>query len=106
MAAQQIHCEQFAIDEEGWLHGRRRTLSLLSGEQVNVIRIANTFWATAIADAGTAREARARVPMPLSLCGIDPDSNQPYVVNAKFNVSDDQFVFVAPEVRFVFIAVR
>lgn len=70
--AQQIHCDSLP---DGWLHGRQRTLTLQGGEQVVVVRIANTFWATAVVDAGTAQEARARVPMPMSLCGIDPDAN-------------------------------
>jgi cytoskeletal protein CcmA (bactofilin family) len=72
--AQQIHCEEFAVDEKGWLHGRQRTLSLQGGEQVDVIRIVDNFWATAVVDASTAQEARARVPMPLSLCGVDPNA--------------------------------
>lgn len=72
--AQKVHCEIFALDGEGWLHGRQRTLSLQGGEQVDVIRIAGNFWATAVVDAGTAQEARDRVPMPLSLCGVDPDA--------------------------------
>ena len=42
--AQQIHCDLYAIDGEGWLHGRQRNLTLLGGESVNVIRIANSFW--------------------------------------------------------------
>lgn len=72
--AQQIHCEEFALDEKGWLHGRQRTLSLLGGEQVEVVRLFDNFWATAIVDASTAQRARARVPMPLSLCGVDPNA--------------------------------
>ena len=69
--AQQIYC----TETEGWLHGRQRTLSLQGGEQIEVVRIGGTFWATALVDAGTAKEARARVPMPLSLCGEDPDAD-------------------------------
>jgi len=76
--AQQSHCDQFAADEKGWRHGRERTLTLPKvGEQddvIHVIRIGGNFWATAIVDTGTAREARARVPMPLSLCGVDPNA--------------------------------
>ena len=57
--AQHIH------DSEGWLDGYQHTLSLQGGEEIEVIRNGNTFWATAIVGAGTAQEARARVPMPL-----------------------------------------
>lgn len=73
--AQETHCDEYAIDEEGWRHGRQRNLTLLGGEQVNIIRVGDHFWATAVTDAGTALEARARVPMPLSLCGVDPDAD-------------------------------
>lgn len=66
--AQQVYAN------EGWLHGRQRTLSLQGGEQVDIIRIGDTFWATAVVDTGTAEEARARVPMPLGLLGVDPEA--------------------------------
>jgi cytoskeletal protein CcmA (bactofilin family) len=81
--AQQIYCS------EGWLHGRQRTLSLQGGEQVDVVRVGGNFWATALVDAGTAQEARARVPMPLSLCGEDPDADpvDEFAVFAKNAVS-------------------
>ncbi|BCX46867.1 hypothetical protein HAHE_07750 [Haloferula helveola] len=68
--AQHIHCR-----DNDWLHGRQRTLTLQGGEQVDIIRLGDTFWATATVDVGTAKEARARVPMPLSLCGEDPDND-------------------------------
>ena len=72
--AQQLYCSE--PDEDlRWLHGRQRTLTLSGGEQVDIIRIAGSFWATAVVDAGTAQEARARVPMPLSLCVFDPENN-------------------------------
>lgn len=58
--AQDIYCK------EGWPDGSQRTLSLENGEKIEVVREDDTFWATAIVDAGT---ARARVPMPLCLCG-------------------------------------
>lgn len=61
--AQKIYCD------EGWSDGQQRTLSLQGGDDIEVIRIADTFWATAIVDAGSAQEARARVPMPLCQCG-------------------------------------
>lgn len=67
--AQPIYCS------EGWLHGRERTVTFQGGEQVNITRLGQYFWATAVTDAGTALEARARIPMPLSLCGEDPDAN-------------------------------
>lgn len=70
--AQQIYC-----GEDGWLHGRERTLTLQGGEFVHIIRLGNNFWATATVDVGSAKEARARVPMPLSLCGQDPNENPP-----------------------------
>ncbi len=69
--AQQIHCS----DSGPWLHGRQRTLSLQGGEPVDIVRVGDNFWATALVGAGTAQEARARVPMPLSLCGEDPDAD-------------------------------
>ena len=69
--AQQIHCDSMPA---GWLHGRSQTLTLHGGEVV-VIRLVDTFWATAVVDAGTAQEARAEVPMPVSLCGVDPAAN-------------------------------
>ncbi|MGJ8695183.1 MAG: DUF7305 domain-containing protein [Verrucomicrobiaceae bacterium] len=65
--AQTIYCE------DGWRHGRERTLRLDGGEKVEVVRLVNTFWATSIVDEDTPKEARARVPMPLSLCGVDPE---------------------------------
>lgn len=68
--AQNIYCR-----DNDWPHGRERDLTLQGGDQVNIIRLGNTFWATAVTDAGTAKEARARVPMPLSLCGEDPDDD-------------------------------
>lgn len=74
--AQQVHCDTFAIDGEGWRHGREQILTLLGGEQVHVYRdVGSIFWATAAVDVGTAQEARAEVPMALSLCGIDPNEN-------------------------------
>jgi hypothetical protein len=66
--AQQRYCD------EGWPHGREKTLSLLGGGDVKIIRIADTFWATAETGLGTAQEARDRILMPLSLCGVDPDA--------------------------------
>jgi len=66
--AQEIFCN------EGWLHGRERTLRLQGGEQVEVVRIAQNFVATGTANPGTALQARARVQMPLSLCGVDPEA--------------------------------
>lgn len=81
--AQQSYCG------DGWLHGRERTLSLQGGEQVHVIRIGPTFWATAVTDAGTAQQARARVPMPLSLCGDDsaPNTLDDFAVFGKTAIS-------------------
>ena len=38
--------------------------------------------------------------------GIDSKTNEPYVVNAKYSVEGDQFVFVAPEIRYVFKAIK
>ena len=38
--------------------------------------------------------------------GTDPKTNELYVVNAKYSVEGDQFVFVAPEIRYVFKAVK
>lgn len=67
--AQEIYCE------DGWRHGRQRTLRLDSGDEVEIIRLVNTFWATAIVDEGTAQEARASVPMPLSLCGVEVEAD-------------------------------
>lgn len=70
--AQQVYCS-----DDGWLHGRQQTLTLQSSEQVDIIRIGDFFWATAIVHAGTAMEARARVPMPVSPCGGDPTVGTP-----------------------------
>ncbi len=69
--AQEVFCT------EGWLHGREQTLSLQGGEQVDLVRVANNFIAVATASPGTAQEGRARVQMPLSLCGMDPNAPQP-----------------------------
>ena len=66
--AQQRYCD------EGWPHGREKTLSLLGGGDVKIIRIADTFWATAETGLGTAQEARDRILMPLSLCGEAPNA--------------------------------
>jgi hypothetical protein len=66
LAESGLRYAQYIHDSEGWLDGYQHTLSLQGGEEIEVIRNGNTFWATAIVGAGTAQEARARVPMPLS----------------------------------------
>lgn len=55
--AQQVHLE------EGWPQGQAVTLTLQSGEVVEVERSGYYFWASSVVNAGTAREARARVPV-------------------------------------------
>ncbi|MDA7611525.1 hypothetical protein OAE58_00450 [Akkermansiaceae bacterium] len=67
--AQTIFCE------DDWRHGRTRRLRLDSGDEVEIIRLVDTFWATAEVDVGTPKEARALVPMPLSLCGEQFEAN-------------------------------
>ncbi len=81
--AQKVYCD------EGWLHGRKRTLSLQAGDQVDVIRLGDTFWATAVVDIGTAKEGRARVPMALSACGTNPPENPRPVLIDEFAVFGD-----------------
>lgn len=70
--AQHIYCE------EGWRHGRRRTLRLAGGDEVEVTRVTGNFWANAVVDEGTATQARALVPMPVSRCGDDQNNNADY----------------------------
>ena len=81
--AQKVFCE------EGWLHGRERTLTFDGGDRVEIIRIAGTFWATATVDAGTAKQARASIPMPLSSCGDDPDIDSPPITIDEFAIFGD-----------------
>jgi type II secretory pathway component PulK len=59
--AQQVH------RTDGWPHGQEITLTLQGGEVVVVERNGNYFWATSVVNPGTAREARARVPMKVAV---------------------------------------
>lgn len=73
LAESGLHYAQSIYCAEGWRHGRERTLRLDGGDEVTVVRLFNDFWATAIVDEGTAKQARARVPMPLSFRGNTPN---------------------------------
>ncbi len=72
LAESGLNFAQTAYQNEGWQHGRERTLSLEGGETVDIVRVAETFWATSVVDEGTAKEARARVPMPVGLTPLPP----------------------------------
>lgn len=75
LAESGIRYAQYIFCREGWQHGRQRTLTLPSGDTVEVIRILDNFWATAEVDAGSSKQARATVPMPISGCEDEPFTN-------------------------------
>lgn len=64
--AQKVH------REEGWLHGRQRTLQFQGGEFVTVTRLDGVFWAVSTANPATAMQARAKVPKAVDLRSGDP----------------------------------
>ena len=72
LAESGLRYAQHMFCQEGWLHGRERTITLPSGDTVEVIRILDQFWATAEVDAATTKQARATVPMPISGCQDEP----------------------------------
>jgi len=88
--AQQVHCS------EGWRHGRIRSLSMQGGEQVEILRIADNFWAVASVDLGTAKEGRSRVPMSVSLCGgdsrADPVLDAGVLAGDELEIDDDTVI--------------
>lgn len=88
--AQQVHCS------EGWRHGRIRSLSMQGGEQVEIVRIADNFWAVASVDLGTAKEGRSRVPMSVSLCGgdsrADPVLDAGVLAGVELETDDDTVI--------------
>ena len=57
---------------EGWLHGRERSLTLMSGESVDVIRLFDNFLANSTADPATVRQARTEVPAAVDLTSDAP----------------------------------
>ncbi len=80
LAESGLEFAQTIYDQEGWLHGRERTLALQGGGQVDVIRLEDTFWANALIDAGTVKEGRALLPKEVRLSeesDVNPPSENP-----------------------------
>lgn len=65
LAESGLRYAQQVFENDGWVEGQERTLLLQGGDEIKIIRIENRFWATAMVDLGTAKEARVRVPMPV-----------------------------------------
>ena len=91
-----LNFAQAVYQDEGWQHGRERTMTLEGGEAVDVVRLSETFWATSTVDQGTPKEARARVPMPVGLTALpplvpgDPLPWQTPVINDGFVILGDE----------------
>lgn len=67
LAESGLRYAQQVFHNDGWAEGQEQTLDLQDGDKVQIIRIGNRFWATAIVGLGTAKEARARVPMSVGV---------------------------------------
>ena len=65
LAESGLRYAQEVFHNDGWAEGQEQTLLLQGGDEIKIIRIENRFWATAMVDLGTVKEARVRVPMPV-----------------------------------------
>lgn len=65
LAESGLRYAQEVFRNDGWAEGQEQTLLLQGGDEIKIIRIENRFWATAMVDLGTVKEARVRVPMPV-----------------------------------------
>ncbi|MFW2384993.1 MAG: PilX N-terminal domain-containing pilus assembly protein [Akkermansiaceae bacterium] len=73
LAESGLRYAQHVHHAEGWPPGHKITLTLQSGEGIEVERSGNYFWATSVVKAGTAQEARARVPVKVANASAHPN---------------------------------